>query len=47
VNYWNGQLNTNTFTRAQVLEYFAASPENVAAVAPDIAHGIQYQQWVG
>jgi hypothetical protein len=47
VNYWNGQLNNNTFTRAQVLEYFAASPENVAAVAPDIAHGIQYQQWVG
>lgn len=47
VNYWNNQLNTNNFTRAQVLEYFAASPENVAAVAPDIAHGIQYQQWVG
>jgi len=47
VNYWNGQLNNNIFTRAQVLEYFAASPENVAAVAPDIAHGIQYQQWVG
>jgi len=47
VNYWNNQLNTNTFSRAQVLEYFAASPENVAAVAPDIAHGIQYQQWVG
>ena len=47
VNYWNGQLNNNIFTRAQVLEYFAASPENVAAVAPDIAQGIQYQQWLG
>jgi len=47
VNYWNGQLNNNIFSRAQVLEYFAASPENVAAVAPDIAHGIAYQQWVG
>ena len=46
VNYWNGQLNNNIFSRAQVLEYFAASPENVAAVAPDIAHGIAYQQWV-
>jgi len=47
VTYWNGQLNNNIFSRAQVLEYFAASPENVAAVAPDIAQGIQYQQWVG
>jgi len=47
VNYWNNQLNTNTFTRAQVLEYFAASPENVATVTPDIAHGIAYQQWLG
>jgi hypothetical protein len=47
VNYWNGQLTNNIFSRAQVLEYFAASPENVVAVAPDIAQGIQYQQWVG
>jgi len=30
-----------------VLKHFATSPENASTVAPDIAHGIQCQQWVG
>jgi hypothetical protein len=47
VTYWNGQLNNNIFTRAEVLNYFAVSDENVAAVGPDIANGIAYMQWVG
>ena len=47
VTYWNGQLNNNIFTKAEVLNYFAVSAENVAAVGPDIANGIAYTQWVG
>jgi Domain of unknown function (DUF4214)/Calpain family cysteine protease len=45
--YWQTQLTNNVFTKAQVLEYFAASPENVTNVSASIAHGIAYQQWVG
>jgi hypothetical protein len=47
VAYWNGQLNTGAATKAFVLEQFATLAEGAALVAPAIAHGIAYQQWVG
>jgi hypothetical protein len=47
VAYWNQQLNTGAATKAFVLEQFATLAEGAALVAPTIAHGIQYQQWVG
>ena len=47
VAYWNGQLNTGAATKAFVLEQFATLAEGAALVAPAIAHGIVYQQWVG
>jgi hypothetical protein len=47
VAYWNQQLNTGAATKAFVLEQFATLAEGAALVAPAIAHGIQYQQWVG
>ena len=47
VAYWNQQLNTGAVTKAYVLEQFATLPEGAANVAPTIAHGIAYQQWVG
>jgi hypothetical protein len=42
VNYWVGELNAGV-SRAYVLASFADSPENVAAVAPQINTGI----WLG
>jgi len=47
VAYWNQQLNNGAATKAFVLEQFATLAEGAALVAPAIAHGIQYQQWVG
>jgi hypothetical protein len=47
VAYWNGQLNTGAATKAFVLEQFATLAEGAALVAPAIAHGIAYTQWVG
>jgi len=47
VAYWNQQLNTGAATKAFVLEQFATLAEGAALVAPAIAHGIAYQQWVG
>jgi hypothetical protein len=47
IAYWNGQLNTGAATKAFVLEQFATLAEGAALVAPTIAHGIAYQQWVG
>jgi len=47
VTYWNQQLNSGAATKAFVLEQFATLAEGAALVAPTIAHGIAYQQWVG
>jgi hypothetical protein len=47
VAYWNQQLNTGAATKAFVLEQFATLAEGAALVAPAIAHGIAYTQWVG
>ncbi len=47
VAYWNQQLNNGAATKAFVLEQFATLAEGAALVAPTIAHGIAYQQWVG
>ena len=47
ITYWNTQLNSGAVTKAYVLEQFATLPEGAANVAPTIAHGIAYQQWVG
>lgn len=47
VAYWNQQLNSGAATKAFVLEQFATLAEGAALVAPTIAHGIAYQQWVG
>ena len=47
IAYWNQQLNTGAATKAFVLEQFATLAEGAALVAPTIAHGIAYTQWVG
>jgi len=47
VTYWNQQLNSGAATKAFVLEQFATLAEGAALVAPTIAHGIAYTQWVG
>ena len=47
VAYWNGQLNTGAASKAFVLEQFATLAEGAALVAPAIAHGIAYQQFLG
>lgn len=47
VAYWNQELNSGRITKVAVLEAFATLPEGASLVASDIAHGIQYQQWVG
>ena len=47
--FWTAGLNAtdNLHMRAQILEDFASSPENIAQVGTLIAHGIQYQAYVG
>jgi hypothetical protein len=47
VAFWNQVLNEHRVTRAEVLQSFATLAEGAALVAADIAHGIEYQQWVG
>jgi hypothetical protein len=47
IAYWNQQLNSGAVTKAYVLEQFATLPEGAADVAPAIANGIHYTQWVG
>jgi hypothetical protein len=48
-NYWMDLLNSNNSLamKSAILEDFASSPENVANVAAQIAHGISYQAYVG
>lgn len=44
--FWQEKLSTGGWTTADVLGYFSTSNENVVNVAPLVANGIQYQQWV-
>jgi hypothetical protein len=48
-NFWMGLLsgNNSLAMKSAILEDFASSPENVANVAAQIAHGISYQAYVG
>jgi hypothetical protein len=45
--FWEGQLTSGSMTKAQVLEDFALSPENINQVAPALVNGIHYTLWVG
>ena len=45
--FWQEKLSTGGWTTANVLGYFATSPENVTNVTPLIAKGIAYQEWLG
>jgi hypothetical protein len=47
VAYWNKELNEGNRTKAAVLVEFATLAEGASLVAPLIANGIQYQEWVG
>jgi len=47
IGYWNNVLSTGSASKAYVLQQFAASPEGAGIVAPLIANGIPYQEWVG
>jgi hypothetical protein len=46
VAYWNQELNAGRVTKAYVLEQFATLAEGAQLVAPAIANGIAYQEWV-
>lgn len=46
VAYWNQELDAGRVTKAFVLEQFATLSEGAQLVAPAIANGIVYQQWV-
>ncbi len=39
LDFWTGVLATDAFTRADMLVFFAESPENVARTLPDIENG--------
>jgi hypothetical protein len=45
--FWQDKMTNGGWTTADVLGYFATSPENVTNVTPLIANGIAYQEWVG
>jgi hypothetical protein len=47
VAYWTGEMNAGRVSKAQALVQFATLPEGAGIVAPLIANGIQYQEWVG
>jgi hypothetical protein len=47
VAYWNAEMNAGRVSKAQALVYFATLPEGAGNVAPLIANGIEYQEWVG
>jgi hypothetical protein len=44
--FWQEKLSTGGWTTADILGYFSTSGENVTNVAPLIANGIQYKEWV-
>ena len=47
VAYWTGEMDAGRVTKAQALVQFATLPEGASLVAPLIANGIQYQEWLG
>ena len=47
ITYWNQELDAGRISKAAVLVQFATLAEGAANVAPTIAHGIAYTQWVG
>ena len=47
VAYWNQQLDAGNISKAAVLVQFATLAEGASIVAPLIANGIPYQEWVG
>ncbi len=47
VAYWNQELDAGRMSKAAVLVQFATLAEGASLVAPLIANGIQYQEWVG
>jgi Ca2+-binding RTX toxin-like protein len=47
VAYWTGEMDAGRVSKAQALVQFATLPEGAGLVAPLIANGIQYQEWLG
>ena len=47
VAYWNQQLDTGNVSKAAVLVAFATLAEGAGIVAPLIANGIPYTEWLG
>jgi hypothetical protein len=47
VAYWTGEMDAGRVNKAQALVQFATLPEGAGIVAPLIANGIQYKEWVG
>jgi hypothetical protein len=47
VAYWTAEMDAGRVSKAQALVSFATLPEGAGNVAPLIANGIQYQEWLG
>jgi hypothetical protein len=47
VAYWIGEMDAGRVSKSQALVQFATLAEGASLVAPLIANGIQYQEWVG
>jgi hypothetical protein len=47
VAYWTGEMDVGRVSKTQALVQFATLPEGASLVAPLIANGIQYQEWLG
>jgi len=47
VAYWTGEMDAGRVSKAQALVQFATLAEGAGIVAPLIANGIPYQEWVG
>jgi serralysin len=47
VAYWTGEMDAGRISKAQALASFATLPEGAGIVAPLIANGIQYQEFLG
>jgi hypothetical protein len=47
VAYWTGEMDAGRVSKAQALVSFATLPEGAGIVAPLIANGIEYREWLG
>jgi hypothetical protein len=47
IAYWIAEMDAGRVNKAQALAQFATLPEGAGIVAPLIANGIQYKEWVG